>query len=145
MNLPKIVLALGYAGLIPFFIGPAWWTFSPETAPQWLDHAWLAWAGLIAAFMAGTFWGFALPAVQGPQGLIGIAMSVGLVLLAWVAVSLSFAPALAALAMVFMLLLLADFWRERVLDTIGGYFRLRSTLTAGVLIAISWRFMLIGP
>ena len=46
--------------------------------------------------------------------------------------------------MVFLLLLAADFWRERVLDTLGGYFRLRSTLTVGVLIAIAWRFSLSG-
>jgi hypothetical protein len=42
--------------------------------------------------------------------------------------------------MVFLLLLAADFWRERVLDTVGGYFALRSTLTAGVLIALAWRY-----
>jgi len=143
MNLPKIVLALGYSGLIPFFIGPVWLGLSPETAPAWLDRAWLSWAALIGAFMAGTFWGFALPAVQGPAGLLGIFISVALVALTGIAVTLEFAHALAGLALVFMLLLLADFWRERTLDTIGGYFRLRSTLTAGVLIAITWRYLML--
>lgn len=144
MNLPKIVLALGYAGLIPFLIGPAWLTLSPQTAPPWLDHVWLTWVALIAAFMSGTFWGFALPAVQGTAGLLGIAMSVALVLLAWGATALSFTYALVGLALVFLLLLLADFWRERVLDTIGGYFKLRSTLTVGVLIALAWRYTLLA-
>jgi hypothetical protein len=143
MNLPKIVLALGYTGLIPFFIGPVWLAFSPQTAPPWLDSIWLTWVGLIAAFMAGTFWGFALPAVQGPQGVAGLFISVALVALTGIVLTLAFAHALAGLALVFMLLLLADFWRERTLDTIGGYFRLRSTLTAGVLIAIAWRSLML--
>jgi hypothetical protein len=43
---------------------------------------------------------------------------------------------------VFLLLLLADFWRERTLDTIPGYFMLRTSLTVGVLIAIGWRLLL---
>ena len=144
MNLPKIVLALGYASLLPFLLGPAWLTFAPESVPGWLDldRAWLSWIALIGAFMAGTFWGFSLPAVQGPAGVAGIAISVALVILTWAAATLPFAYALAGLALVFMLQLLADFWRERTLDTIGGYFRLRATLTAGVLIAIAWRYMI---
>lgn len=144
MQMPKTVLALGYAGLIPFFIGPAWLTFAPQSAPVWLDHVWLSWVALIAAFMAGTLWGFALPAVQGPEGLLGIVISVGLVVLTGIAVALSFAYALVGLSLVFLLQLLADFWRERTLDTIGGYFRLRAVLTAGVLIAIAWRFGIAG-
>ena len=52
---------------------------------------------------------------------------------------LDFTWQLAGLALVFLLLLLADLWRERTLDTIGGYFRLRSALTAGVIVAIGWR------
>lgn len=144
MNLPPFVLALGYAGLVPFLIGPGWLTFSPGSAPQWLDMAWMGYVAMIASFMAGTFWGFALPASQGSAGQLGLAISIVLMLMAWLATLLSFGPALALLAMVFLLLLAADFWRERVLDTLGGYFRLRSTLTVGVLIAIAWRFSLSG-
>lgn len=142
MNLPPSVLLLGYSGLIPFLIGPLWLTLSPGSAPQWLDIAWLNYVALIASFMAGTFWGFALPASQGVAGLIGLLISVVLMLMAWVATLLSFAPSLALLGLVFLLLLAADFWRERVLDTIGGYFRLRTTLTLGVLVALIWRFSL---
>lgn len=142
MDLPRAVLLLGYSGLIPFLLGPAWLSFAPGSAPQWLDAAWLSYTALIASFMAGTFWGFALPASQGPAGQLGLLISVALMLLAWVATLLPFALSLALLAVVFLLLLVADFWRERVLDTIGGYFRLRSGLTIGVLVAIAWRFSL---
>ncbi len=140
MNLPPVVLALGYSGLLPFFLGPAWLMLSPGTAPQWLDAAWMSYVAMIASFMAGTFWGFALPASQGPAGQVGLLISIVLMLMAWVATLLSFGPALALLAVVFLLLLAADFWRERVLDTIGGYFRLRTSLTLGVLLAMAWRF-----
>jgi hypothetical protein len=142
MHLPPAVQLLGYAGLIPFLIGPLWLTLSPASAPQWLDLAWLNYVALIASFMAGTFWGFALPASQGAAGLLGLLMSVLLMLMAWVATLLPFAASLALLGLVFLLLLAADFWRERVLDTIGGYFRLRTTLTLGVLVAMVWRFSL---
>lgn len=142
MHLPPAVLLLGYSGLIPFVIGPLWLTLSPGSAPQWLDIAWLNYVAMIASFMAGTFWGFALPAAQGPAGLLGVAMSAVLMLIAWVATLLPFGPSLALLGLVFLLLLAVDFWRERVLDTLDGYFRLRTTLTLGVLAAVVWRFTL---
>lgn len=142
MDLPRAVLMLGYSGLIPFLIGPLWLTLSPGTAPQWLDVAWLSYVALIASFMAGTFWGFALPASQGPAGQLGLVIAVLLMLLAWVATLLPFALSLGLLTIVYLLLLVADFWRERVLDTIGGYFRLRTGLTLGVLVAMAWRYSL---
>jgi hypothetical protein len=143
MNLPKLVSLMGFMGLIPFFAGPLWLTWMPGSAPSWLDHLWLTYIAMIASFMAGTFWGFALPASQGPDGLIGLGISMVLMVLAWVSTALPFEAALGGLALVFLLLLLADFWRERVLDTIGGYFLLRTTLTVGVLLAIGWRLWLV--
>jgi hypothetical protein len=92
--------------------------------------------------MAGTFWGFALPAAQGPQGMVGLLIASALMLLTWAAVSLPLNGSLYALAGVFVLLLLADFWRERVLGEIEGYFALRAGLTVGVLAAIAWRLLL---
>jgi len=142
MNMPKIVLLLGYAGLLPFLLGPAWLSFAPETAPAWLDQAWLSWIALVAAFMAGSFWGFALPAAQGPAGMVGIFIASLLMLATWAATLLRFPEQMAGYALVFLLLLLADIWRERTLDTIGGYFRLRTVLTVGVFVTLGWRFAL---
>lgn len=141
MRLPLIVTLMGYVGLVPFMLGPLWLTVSPGTAPAWVDSVWLHYATLIAAFLAGTFWGFALPAVEGNEGIIGMAIAAALLVATWVAVSL---PGLQLwlLAVVFLLLLIADFWRERVLDTVPGYFRLRVTLTAGAILALAWRLML---
>lgn len=144
MRLPLIVSLGGYAGLIPFLLGPAWLTWSPETVPDWIDAVWLSYCALIATFMAGTLWGFSLPACEGTAGLAGLVISMALMLLAWFATALPFRPQLAVLALTFLLLLVADFWRERVLGTVGGYFALRTTLTVGVLIAMGWRVTLSG-
>lgn len=145
MRLPPLVVALGYAGLLPFFVGPLWLTFSPETVPVWLDRAWVAYATLLAAFLAGTFWGFALPAIEGPTGQLGIFIASMLLLITWLTMLVGFRIELYGLAVVFALLLLADFWRERTLDTIPGYFKLRSTLTAAAIAAIAWRLLLTPP
>lgn len=140
MRLPLSVSLFGYAGLIPFLLGPAWLALSPATVPDWLDAVWLSYCALIAAFMAGTLWGFALPACEGAAGLAGLLIAMALMLLAWFSTALPFRPALAVLAVTFLMLLAADFWRERVLGTVGGYFALRSTLTLGVLVSLGWRY-----
>jgi hypothetical protein len=138
MRLPLIVILLGYAGLIPFVIGPAWLAFAPETAPEWLDAAWAGYVTLLAAFLAGTFWGFALPAIEGPMGMLGVFIASLLLLLTWVTMVLASVWQLYLLAVVFLLQLLADYWRERTLDTIPGYFKLRATLTVGAIASIAW-------
>jgi hypothetical protein len=143
MRLPRLVIALAYAGLLPFLTGPLWIMLG--TPPAWLDHAWIAYVVLIAAFLAGTFWGFALPASEGPEGLLGLLIASLLMLLTWGAMILPFRESLLALSAVFFLLLLADFWRERTLGTVEGYFTLRTTLTVGVLLAIAWRWWLGVP
>lgn len=142
MRLPAIVVVLGYAGLIPFLLGPAWLAFAPDSAPAWLDRAWTGYVTLLAAFLAGTFWGFALPAAQGPNGILGMFIASALMLLTWAALLLDPVPQLVMLVLVFLLQLLADFWRERTLDTLPGYFRLRLTLTIGAIAALGWRLAL---
>jgi len=144
MKLPPLIYALGYAGLIPFVTGPLWLSLSPATAPAWLDHLWLSYTAMIASFMAGTLWGMAIFTAGGPNGLIGMAMSTVLMLLAWAALALPFQSALIALSAVFVLLVFAEVWRERVLDPLGGYMTLRVGLTVGVLVCIGWRLLLGG-
>src|SRR5690349_910964 len=142
MRLPLIVTLLGYAGLIPFVLGPLWLTLDPAGAPTWLDRAWTNYVTLLAAFLAGTFWGFALPAIEGPNGILGVFIASLLLLFTWVTMVIAPAYQLILLALVFLLQLLADYWRERTLDTIPGYFKLRATLTVGAIAAVAWRLML---
>lgn len=143
MKLPLFVQLLGYSSLIPFFLVPLWMTLAPGSVPVWLDRLWATYIALIAAFMSGSFWGFALPAAQGPQGKFGLLISVLLVLATTLATAFDYGGALIGLGLVFFLLLIADFWRERTLDTIDGYFALRITLTVGVILALAWRYLLL--
>jgi hypothetical protein len=132
-------MALGIAGLLPMFIGPLWRVLAPQTVPPQLDHLWLLYIALVASFMAGTFWGFALPAIEGTEGQIGVFTASILMLLTWGAMALPYGPSLYAIIGVFLLLLLADFWRERTLGSVIGYFALRTVLTLGAVAAIGWR------
>lgn len=142
MKLPRLLFVLGYAGLLPFFLGPAWLTFAPASAPLGLDQAWLLWGAMIAAFMAGSFWGLALIVAENPAGLFGMVLSAVLLLAAWASMLLPFPLALWGLAAVFLLLALAEIWRERTLDPMSSYLSLRIQLTVGVFIAIVWRIAL---
>jgi hypothetical protein len=142
MKLPPLLFILGYAGLLPFVAGPLWLTLAPRTVPVWFDGVWLLYAASIAAFMAGSFWGLALVVAQNPAGQVGMLISAVLMLAAWGSMLLPFSLALMSLALVFVLLAAAEVWRERVLDPVSSYFRLRMTLTIGVLICIVWRLML---
>jgi hypothetical protein len=142
MKLPPLVFVLGFAGLVPFLAAPLWITVSAESAPPWLDHLWLTYGALVASFMAGTFWGFSAFASQGTQGMVGLVVASALMLITWAATALPFRAAAIALAGVYVVQLLAEIWRERALDTLPGYFRLRAQLTIGVIVAIGWRLLL---
>jgi hypothetical protein len=143
MKLPPLVFVLGLCGLLPFLAGPFLLTFAPQwLEPQWVDHSWLMYGALISSFMSGTFWGFSAQAAQGPSGMLGLLIASVLLLLTWGSMLLPFEAAVIALGIVFMLLLGADVWRERVLDSIPGYFKLRVGLTVGVLVALTWRLLI---
>lgn len=142
MKLPPLVFVLGFAGLVPCFVDPLWLLISPMSAPAWLDAAWLSYLALVAAFMAGTFWGFSAPAAQGRDGMIGLLIASALVLVSWVSLLLPFEAAVVAFAIVYAVQLAAEVWRERALDTIPGYFKLRVQLTIGVVAALMLRFFL---
>jgi hypothetical protein len=142
MRLPPIVFILGFAGLLPCFAAPIWITLADGAVYPWVDRAWLLYIGLVASFMAGTFWGFSAPAAQGRDGMLGLVVASALMLATWGALILPFKRAIVALGAVYALQIAAEIWRERALDTIPGYFRLRAQLTAGALVALAWRFAL---
>ena len=139
MRLPLTVILLGLAGLLPMFAGPVWWSFMPQTAPGWLPQVWITYVALVASFMSGTFWGFALPAIEGTEGQIGVLIASLLMIATWVVMAFPADAALYGLIGVYLLQLLADFWRERTLGSVIGYFGLRTGLTVGAIAAIAWR------
>ena len=141
MKLPPLVFALGFAGQVPCFVDPLWLWLSPLSAPGWLDGAWLAYVALVAAFMAGTFWGFSAPAAQGRDGVIGLVVASAMLVAAWLSLLLPFNAAVVALAVLYAAQFAAEIWRERALDTIPGYFKLRAVLTGGALVSILLRLV----
>lgn len=142
MKLPPLVFALGYIGLLPFLADPLWLSLAPGSAPPWLDSLWQIYAAMIACFMAGSFWGMAMVVIEGPAGKLGAALSALPVALAWACLLLPFRESMLGLGGVFLLLVLAEIWRERTIDPLSGYFTLRASLTAGVVISIAWRLLL---
>ena len=139
MRIPPFVLLISYSGLLPALAVPIWRLVSPDSLPDWSDGLWLSYIQLLAAFLAGTFWGFALPAMEGVAGMAGMVIAAALMLLTVAATQLGFEHSLQLLAGVFLLLLAAEFWRERFLGTIDGYFQLRAILTLSTVAAIGLR------
>ena len=142
MKLPPLVFVLGFAGLVPCFADPLWLLLSPLSAPAWLDAAWLAYVALVAGFMAGTFWGFSAPAAQGRDGMIGLVLAAAFLLASWISLLLPFKAAVIAIALVYAAQFAAELWRERALDTIPGYFKLRAQLSIGAIAALLLRLTL---
>ena len=58
---------------------------------------------MITSFMAGTFWGFALPLSGGTAGLLGLLISAILMILAWAAMALPFEQSILMLGAVLLL------------------------------------------
>lgn len=141
MRIPWMIVVLGFAGLVPFAAAPLWLWLAPASVPAWLDHAWLMYVALVAAFLAGSFWGFALVASMGPEGKVGLLLSTVLMAMTWASLLLDFRLALCGLTFNYIMLWVADIWRGRNLDDIPGYFQLRSLLTAGALIALIARIL----
>lgn len=138
-KLSPLVFILGYLGLVPFIVAPAWMSISPATVPAWLDPAWLTYAIAIAAFMAGSFWGMGLFVVESPSGQLGLLLAATQAALAALTVLVPPPWTLAWLALVFTLLAVSELWREHSFDPHSGYLRLRLGLTLGVLICLGWR------
>lgn len=142
MRLPNWIIALSFAGLIPFFAGPL--CILAGFNPPWarVDELWHSYVTLLAVFLAGSFWGFAIIAANGAAGAAGILIASALMLITWAAMLLPFQESLYAFVLIFLLLLLAEYWRERALGSMPGYFALRAVLTAGALISIGFRLAL---
>jgi hypothetical protein len=142
MRLPNWIIVLSFAGLVPFVAGPL--CILAGFDPPWVnvDELWHSYVTLLAVFLAGSFWGFAIIAVNGAAGATGILIASALLLITWGATLLPFRESLFAFALIFLLLLLADYWRERALGSMPGYFALRATLTAGAIISIGLRIAL---
>ena len=125
-------LRLGYAGLLPFMIGAAAAWFGP---PAWHATALAVLAGyaaVIASFLGGIHWGFAMRGGTPVASLAGWGVLPSLV--AWVALSM---PARAGLALLGAALL-ACWWVDRRVYPAQGaaaWLGLRTRLSAVATLA----------
>lgn len=131
MSNRTVMLALGYAGLLPFFgfcMGAWWLTDWPAALSR---QGFVIYSLGILSFLGGTLWG-RVQVFEDPN-VIRLLVSNGVVLFA-VAAVLTAQSWLAAIAL--MLGYLALLWYERGSEILPGWYRkMRYQLTAGVVMA----------
>lgn len=129
MNVQAIRIArlLGWGGIGPFLAFPV---IAYTDGPLWLENVLLAYAAVIAAFMAGTLWARHV-LIEQPSIRMLIASN-ALALAAWPAVLMPLAFGTGWLTLVFSVhLLLDEPWRSHGLP--GWYRRLRLGLSSCVI------------
>lgn len=142
---PKLPFLIGYAGLIPFVgLSTALW-FVPATTQVLINQALLLYASLILAFMGAVHWGLAIQSFS-PNRHRQLGISVIPPLVAWFAFFLPEILHYSILIIAFALLCLYDTRMAKNGDAPGWYPRLRSPLTAIVVISLivaQWQYLLI--
>ena len=123
---------LGFAGLLPFTGGALAIAFGRTD----LVSAWLAYAVLILAFMAGTQWGAALAWRDAPWSFW--LRSVTAPLVAWPLLQTEAVLQAWGLTLLFGALLALDRRLEDAGRYPAGYFRLRLQLTAVVMLSLAF-------
>ena len=123
---------LGFAGLLPFTGGALAIAFVRTD----LVSAWLAYAVLILAFMAGTQWGAALAWRDAPWSFW--LRSVAAPLVAWPLLQTEAVLQAWGLTLLFGALLALDRRLEDAGRYPAGYFRLRLQLTAVVMLSLAF-------
>lgn len=134
-SLPMTLQGLAYAGLLPFFAGAlAGWFPSVPFAPL-LQALLVPYAALIASFMAGSHWGIAVTARPLPR--MELLFAVIFMLFSWPLLLLPDVLALSGLLLIFAGLLATEPRLLRHGLVSRPYFRLRLTLSIGVLFALA--------
>jgi hypothetical protein len=140
-RIPGAVLALGWAGVIPF-AGLALAAVAGIALPLVPLPALAAYGTAILSFMGGAQWGLAMRTAAGARGY---AVSVLPALLGWVALLLPARPGLVLLAAGFALLLGYDLWTVRRGEAPAWYAHLRAQLTGAVVLILLAAALLARP
>jgi len=132
---PRLPALLGYAGLIPFVVlSAALWLVAPHYHVL-INQALLLYASLILAFMGAMHWGLAMLQTKTdsqPQ----LVFSVIPALVAWLALFLPENLNYSVLIITFTLLCLFDTHMSKTGRAPSWYPRLRSPLTAVVVVSL---------
>lgn len=135
--LPFLAVALGIAGLIPFF---AMGYLSLGSEPERAGGGLVAYGAVILAFLGAVHWGFALQDPSGRAERARLALGVVPALVGWVAVlftiALSVEAALALLIMGFAGVTVVEARAQRLQLMPRGYMMLRYGLSGSVLLVL---------
>lgn len=135
MNIPRMPLILGLAGLIPFALGGITAIYGEAALARAIGiHILLQYGTVILAFMSGVLWGFA---AQGKGWNLGYALSVIPALWAFFATLADAPMRLLALGLGFVVILALDWLFQRRALTPNWWLPLRLILTSCVLICLA--------
>jgi len=134
-SVPRLPAMLGYAGLVPFVVlSTAIWLVPPDYHAL-INQALLLYASLILAFMGAVHWGLAMlqtGADYQPQLIFSVIPA----LVAWVALFLPENLSYSVLIIAFALLCMFDARMSKTGRAPRWYPRLRSPLTAVVVVSL---------
>ena len=140
---PKWVMALGYAGLLPFLAGLVMLSAPGVAVSQTFAATWLlGYGAVIAAFLGAAHWGIALTGTHSPSPDRLAAWAVIPSLLAWMTLLLEPAWGLAGQFLLFALILAVDLRVGAQSGWPRYYRRLRISLSVAVIVALGAGWML---
>ncbi len=134
---PRVALALGYAGLIPFVGLAAASLAAPAEPAAFAAKALLAYGATILSFLGGVHWGLAIAARERAPGAFAMSLAIGVLpqLLGWAALLVSLPIGALMTASGLVALLAADAQAVRRGLAPGWFFTLRWPLSAAAATA----------
>lgn len=132
---PRLVVALSYAGLVPFIVLTLAIWFAPPVYMPVLNLALISYAAVILSFLGAIHWGLAMRA-NAPISPGLIMFSVLPALLAWLLLLIPLDLALLLFAVGFALVYLVDYQAVRLNLAPVWYPGLRKPLTIAVVICL---------
>ena len=130
-----LALALGYAGLLPFFAGAAELWLLPGIMTDFVEAALLAYAAVILSFMGAIHWGLAM---RSHRDIVNLQLGLSVVpaLLGWLALMLPVTLAYPLLIVAFLTLYFFDLAAVRLNLAPPWYPTLRLPLTIGAVLSL---------
>jgi hypothetical protein len=133
--IPRIVLWLGYAGLVPFVASALALWVAPVRLHGFVLYSLLTYSAVILSFMGAIHWGLAMRD-EGVSSPLQLGLSVVPPLVGWVALALSPTMSFVVLIIAFSVLYVADTRAARRGWAPSWYPRLRLPLTVIVVLSL---------
>ncbi len=133
--IPRIVLWLGYAGLVPFVASAVALGIAPPRLHGFVLYSLLTYGAVILSFMGAVHWGLAMRD-DGVSSPVQLALSVVPALVGWVSLALAPMTSFVVLIVAFAALYVGDRRAVRLGLAPTWYPRLRLPLTVIVIVSL---------